>query len=369
MPTQERTSSALSIARSVRRSLRSWARTRFTRDQVWSTVKSLAWITPLTILIWVYAEREQVRPPVKQAIPFQIRTSDARQVVTVLRPDGEQTILAELQGPQQAIESVVRNLVPSDSSAGPVILLPSTLLGQREIPTSLIRESEFFQNSGVQISNESPLTLLVRVDKLVDVELEVRPPEGMDNFITPPKFEPRYVKVTLPQAIKDEATVNNPLTAVAELSRFDAIRTPGAKTLVDVPVSIAGMRDRLNIAIDPPRVTAHVNVRNAEREHKRDSVAVWVLYSPLVQGKYRAELDPQSEFIKDVVLTGPEDIINSIEAGTAEPRPKAILDVLPEDIGKGPITRDVRFDMPPGVTVQNKKHSVTFTLVATPAVP
>ncbi|HEV7301846.1 MAG TPA: hypothetical protein VGN72_21095 [Tepidisphaeraceae bacterium] len=369
MAKQDLPSSAVSFARRARRSARSWARTRFTREQVWSTTKSLAWITPLTILIWVYAEREQVRPPVKQAIPFQIRTSDARQVVTVLRPEGEQTILAELQGPQQAIENVVRNLVPSDAGPGPVIVLPSTLLGQREIPTSLIRESDFFQNSGVLISNESPLTLLVRVDKLVDVELEVRPPEGMDNFITPPKFEPRYVRVTLPQSVKDQAAADNPLTAVAELGRFDAIRTPGAKTLTDVPVSIVGMRDVPSITIDPQRVTAHVNVRNAEREFKISSVPVWALYPPVLQGKYVARISPDFEFIRDVVVTGPEDIIKAIEANNTDLRPKAILDVLPEDINKDVIEREVRFDMPPGVNVQNKQQKVTFRLEPIPVVP
>src|SRR5688572_2465165 len=46
----------------LRRSIgtvRRWARDTFSRDQLVAGVKQLAWVAPLTLLIWVYAEREQ----------------------------------------------------------------------------------------------------------------------------------------------------------------------------------------------------------------------------------------------------------------------------------------------------------------------
>ena len=38
---------------------RRWARDTFSREQLVSNLKSIAWVIPLTILIWVYAERAQ----------------------------------------------------------------------------------------------------------------------------------------------------------------------------------------------------------------------------------------------------------------------------------------------------------------------
>src|SRR5688572_16294126 len=39
---------------------RRWARDTFSREQIISSLKSLAWVAPLTVLIWIYAEREQL---------------------------------------------------------------------------------------------------------------------------------------------------------------------------------------------------------------------------------------------------------------------------------------------------------------------
>jgi hypothetical protein len=209
---------ALDVLRGMRRNARSWARNNFTREQLWSATKSFAWIAPLSVLIWVYAEREQIRPPVRQTIPITVRTSDPRQVVTILRPAGEQAILADLQGPQQAIEGVMARLSrPSEGAA--IITLTSNATGERDVSTSLIRESEIFLNSGVTITNETPQTLLVRVDKLVDVELEVRTPAALENFNSPPKYKPAQVRVTLPETLKNTLLADGTLIAARRTRR------------------------------------------------------------------------------------------------------------------------------------------------------
>src|SRR4051794_13162755 len=39
--------------------VRRWARDTFNREQFVAGLKQLMWVAPLTILIWIYAEREQ----------------------------------------------------------------------------------------------------------------------------------------------------------------------------------------------------------------------------------------------------------------------------------------------------------------------
>jgi hypothetical protein len=86
-----------------------------------------------------------------------------------------------------------------------------------------------------------------------------------------------------------------------------------------------------------------------------------------VQGKYVAQLDQQ--FIQNVVITGPREDVDRIEAGTFEPRPKAIVEILPEDVGRGKLSRGLRFDFPPGVKVQDgNAKTISFDLVPADAV-
>lgn len=353
-----------SPAREFRRAVRNWARNTFNRDQLRESLKSLAWVAPLSILIWVYAERQQVRPAERRSIPFEIRTNDSRQVVEVLVPS-EKVITANLEGPQAMLENLTRELEPSSGHPA-VIVLPESYASGKEhfIPARVIRDTELFRNSGVFVSDESPATLRVRIDKLVDVDVEIKPPIGMENFVSPPVFEPRSVKLTLPQALKDKATSGGETLAVyADLGRFDEIRTPGTKTLNEVPLLLpASIRDEANVTLSRDRVTASVDVRNAERQSKIDSLPIWPLYPPNLLGKFVVKMD--ADFIQNVVITGPRDLIDQIDAGTIEPRPKAILEVTRDDLGKT-VSRKLRFDLPAGVKVSREiqEKEVKFTLV------
>ena len=55
---------------------------RFTREAVISNLKTLAWVVPLTLLIWIYAEREQVASMKDVAVPFDLVSVDPNAVVS-----------------------------------------------------------------------------------------------------------------------------------------------------------------------------------------------------------------------------------------------------------------------------------------------
>jgi hypothetical protein len=337
--------------RNWRQSIRRWARDTFNREQFITSLKSLAWVAPLSILIWVYAERTQGREESHQSVPFQIRTNDVRQVVTVIRP-AEQVVQADLEGPAAAVEEVVRNLLPNESNAGVVIVLPGDFVPGREydIPASLLGDTSLFHDSGVILSRPAPTTLRIRIDKLVDVETSVQVAPGLDNFNSPPLFEPRLVKVTMPESLqKTIAAAGDAVSVYADLSRYDALRIPGKQVLPDVPLILGSAfhkdLDLTHVTISPERVTATLDVKNAESELKINSLPIWPLYPPTIQGKYVVKLDEL--FIPNVIVTGPREIIAQIDANTIEPRPKAILEISPEDVGKGPQTRKLEFAFPP----------------------
>src|SRR5688500_925653 len=57
-----KTSERRSLGRRSSALVRRWARDTFNREQLLSSLRALAWVAPLTLLIWIYAEREQQLP-------------------------------------------------------------------------------------------------------------------------------------------------------------------------------------------------------------------------------------------------------------------------------------------------------------------
>src|SRR5689334_21555844 len=57
--------------------------TLFSREHWANFLKSLPWVVPLTVLIWVYAEREQLADDPKVPIPIEVRTSDPNRIARI----------------------------------------------------------------------------------------------------------------------------------------------------------------------------------------------------------------------------------------------------------------------------------------------
>src|SRR5947209_1061870 len=72
------------------RAIRSRLGAAFSREGLLSGVKTLAWVVPMTVVIWVYAEREQIA---RQTVLFRVEAKNSspdRQVVELISrgPEG-----------------------------------------------------------------------------------------------------------------------------------------------------------------------------------------------------------------------------------------------------------------------------------------
>src|SRR5438105_13375792 len=77
----------------------------FTRANLIAFAKTMAWVVPLTILIWVYAEREQIAVEPGRVIPIEVRTTAPNRIVTLIAAD--KNIVADLSGPRGQLEQVL----------------------------------------------------------------------------------------------------------------------------------------------------------------------------------------------------------------------------------------------------------------------
>jgi hypothetical protein len=356
--------------------VRAWARHTFSREQLWSSAKSFAWVAPLSILIWVYAEQTFRTDRPNQPIPFTIRTNDPRQLVTMISRDnsiGDTSIMATLEGPRAALDNVVSHLVPERVEPRRRDRADESKYRSGEeyaIEAARIRDTDMFKNSGVVVSAESPPTLRFRIDQLVDQAVDVRPSLPPETFASPPLFEKSSVRVMLPKRLLD-GLGGEPLVAYADLSRFDEVRTPGAHTLTNVPVVLGNdsLRQADHVTITPDRVTAKIDVKNAERQSKIDSVPIFVSGPPTllreVPGGDGQAVHPERPDQRPTRRDRPDR-----QRNVRRPL-KAELEVTADDVLKGRLPRAVRIEIqdvkvlgPP-----EAERTVTFELIenGTPA--
>src|SRR3954470_2449441 len=90
-----------SLPRRTAALLRRWARETFNREQLISSLKSLLWVAPLTLLIWIYAEREQQKDQPAQ-FQVEVRSGTPGQVARLADQSGSQVAMvsAMLRGPK-----------------------------------------------------------------------------------------------------------------------------------------------------------------------------------------------------------------------------------------------------------------------------
>src|SRR3954466_15792721 len=79
-----------------------------TRENIVSNLKTLAWVVPLTLLIWIWAEREQVQPAKDVTVPFELVSVDNNRIITNTSRDNN--LVLELSGPQARLQELRNKL-------------------------------------------------------------------------------------------------------------------------------------------------------------------------------------------------------------------------------------------------------------------
>jgi hypothetical protein len=327
-------------------------------------LKTLAWVAPLTILIWVYAERKQAIRRESVPIPVEVRVNSKDKLVVVRSP-ADQNFTATLSGPQASVQRVIETIGVPTADRHAVIQI--TLDGQSSGDLSLaavdyLRRNPIFVQAGISVRDVVPANLNVTVYDMEERVIPVRAPDSLKN-VTNPRFVPSEVTVRAPKQVLEDATKNNRLYVLPDLSKADAINQPGHH---DVPgVSLLPAFPAEHVTIEPKTVTASFEVNRPDAEVTLEyPVPVWPAGPTAFMTKYKVEC-PVS--IPNIHIVGPQDQIDLLK--NSGYRVVALLYVTPDDLRDGNTHRKVlRFDLPPGVRVTNdpEQYTVTFTLIERP---
>jgi hypothetical protein len=329
-------------------------RDAFSRQQLIEGVKAFLWVAPLTILIWIYAEREQLATQKNFPIPIEVRSSDPRQVIEITSVvDG--TVKADLVGPRAQLDRVREEFARTDARAR--IEIGSVQPGTHEVSADAVAEDSRFAGNGVVLNRIEPQLLRVSVDVLEDVDVPVMLPPDVTNILNP-VFNPATVRLTAPRKLL--ASAPKPLKVYVDSAALQQLK-PGTTSAPRLPLTIP-FQDR-NARLSVSTVDGTFEVKQADEEITLPSIPVWHTAAPGIEQKYN--MPPQFELtLPSVTLIGPSDKIKEIEQGVR--RVKATFDVSEENITPGTDKQHalLKYDLPEGVKVKadQAKRMIEYTL-------
>jgi hypothetical protein len=346
-----------SLARRGVALVRRWARDTFSREQLLSSLKALAWVAPLTLLIWIYAEREQQVPGTSR-IKIVVKSDDETQVARIV---GDDTITATLRGPKARLDEAKDKLDPR-SGEGPVqiVIDGNRSPGVHEIDIVAQIEKDYrLAAAGVSVTELDPTYVRVEVDALQEVDLEVTVAPDFEQVLASRTFDPPVVRVTAPASAIQNANAKGALRARANLQSQKL--APGRHGPLKVPVTIEGLNDR-SVTVRPPAVSATVEVKQAFVTHKIASLPVVADVSGDMMNNHTIRGFPS--FLPNITVYGPADRIQQLQAGTATPKPKARFEVSEFDAGKRVTGRELEYVLPEGIKAsEGAPRTIDFELL------
>lgn len=313
-----------------------WSR-RFSRRSMIDTARTLTWIIPLTIVIWVYAEREQTR---LQDVTTAITVVSSDRSKFVEPADGVAlTVNLTLSGPQASVEQV-REKLTSGIPRGVQIDIGDNLPPGRHQLVNVINAVEDlpeFKGTGVTVTKSQPPQIVVNVDRVEERDVDVQIPPRVMNLTSATTFEPRKVRLRGPSVVLNRLEEQGNLHVYADIAGLDVLKTPGKKDLPSVPLMLSQPEDGLTI--QPPNVRAILDVRAADVQGTIDSMPIAVQALPAFVRANEVTLD--SDTIANVRVVGPPEKISLLVDHHLSAQ--AVLEIRPDGQSQ------LKFELPDGV--------------------
>lgn len=336
------------------------ARKNLTAAHLRSFGRSLMWVIPLTVLIWVYAERNETFTQPNVTARIQVSQNDPNLVVTVTNPP-DQNIVLTLTGPNGGVKNVMAALVPTK----PITIDPGALTpGPNNVKMmDQIQNNPLFVSQGVTVEEVSPAQLSMNVDTLRSESFTVVAPDNL-NLESAPTFAPSTVIVRAPSLLLEQidAGSNGHPTIVADLANLDILNTPGDHTVNGVSL-IKPWPDNPNVTVLPATVSAKLKVKSADVEWVVPKMAIFVTMPYRDSNLYTVHLDTDTPFMANVNVKGPPAAMKQMQ----DPNYSGLWGQIIIDNAHSGVhgEAEVIYNLPPGVvcTDDEAHRTVGYTVV------
>jgi len=326
-------------------------RNGFTRENIAGFLKNMAWTVPLTVLIWVYAEREQEVSAPDQTIAIDVKSNDPSKVVTLEYPR-EKMIICDFKGPRSNLDRFTEAL---PTSAPITINLDTRQLPNQEEPIltlEYLKENPRFKEAGITIEKCTPPTLTVYVDSLETRKLPVEAPANIAGLRSA-AFNPPMVSVTGPSRVLEQMA-----HVTADISALPSLNQPGPHPAEKVSLVTDSSS---SLSYSPQQVDATLTVEEKDISYTCKNVPVWFDIQPTTADQFAISVVNNSGFVPKVEVIGPPEEIARLQQGEG---PRAVLEIGPDNVhNTNPVPLRIE-GLPDGVRVNGPNPTISFT--ATP---
>lgn len=330
-----------------------------TRQKTLELLKTMTLVVPLTVLIWIYAERAQTSTE-KATIFFNVTTGAPDQWASLV--DDRAPVTVELSGSRSKVDALKSELERISSERRLYVALNAAYASgtSPEVTVAdLLNNYPSVRASGVTVTSASPPTVRIRLEELKSPEIRVVVPEKLRGKLQNVVIDPPVVRVRGPQSVVDGID-----SISLDLATLEPKVTPGPQKLTNVPLTLPQNEVRLTVS---PATIASVrfDVAGNEAEYVIPSLPIVVQLPLPLNGK--VTVTPREKTVTNVKVRGPSDQIDKLRAvGTAAPQivPTAVLAIKPEDVNAlSAQQREVEvISLPPGVQVIGEKKTIEFTV-------
>ncbi|MBL9121586.1 MAG: hypothetical protein JNL80_16890 [Phycisphaerae bacterium] len=307
-------------------------------------------ITVVSLLLWLWAAGQTRETSTVEALVRFLPADAERSIVT---PADAIPVSVELQGSRHELERA------TDRLSGKTLALRT---GRPEVPasagvhtidiTAALNRSEEFNSVGVAAISSVPASMSIEIMETVTVDAKVVPMLPGAQLNGTPIVSPETVKVTLPKALLPGLGADASIEAFLPAAQTNTLET-GRRHLIDVPLrvpeALAERSQLVRFASDRAKVIFTLQSRSSSTVLRL--VPVQLAGPPLDLEGYRITLDPGSEFLRDVAVTGPAATILALEDGRL--KALAFVHLTADDLARRTTRKRIEMWMlPPGVSVQ-----------------
>ncbi|MEZ0267350.1 MAG: hypothetical protein ACAI43_21665 [Phycisphaerae bacterium] len=318
-------------------------------DRTMSVLKNLLVVVPLTLLIWVYAEREQAVTVPGNIFPVEVRTTAPDRVV-VLRWPADHNLIVELSGPRGKMDEVRQKLLPGAPGSAPVQLLidPQLGTGPQELETAKqLNLHPLFKNNGITVKSCQPPYIKVDIDVIEERDAVVKVPPQVAANLENVTFVPRVVKIRAPKRLLDAAEQAGELSVWADLSKREELKKrTGTVELKNVPLY---WDHREFVTLSAPVADANVVIKTADVAYTIPTVAVMKVTPNKFEDTNTLEFSPT---FPNVGVVGPADQIQAIKDGKFTVQARFVVSTLNHTVGQNKAR--LQFDLPPNVKLSEE---------------
>ena len=349
-----------------RRLKRGW-----TRQRALEVAKTLGYVLPLTLLLWVWAQDQQIDVDTRQAVPIRIDHIDAGKVVSIRRattgePLGQRggaiRVNITFQGPRIGLSSLAREITEGAVASAVEIRLrresgESTVFLREEL-----NQLPLLRSAGVTVREVNPPSIIVEIEDREQIEVRIAAENvGLEDLAGPVEFEPETVILSGPPSSLQpfRAMVGGPVL-LAHLPD-----TPPGEQDVTIPINVPDESG----AIRPDKVQVQARFTRRERREERLTLPFPVQVFTTVPAALSVVPEGLDPVVNGVRVRGPANLIARLR-NTATPdealrsQIRATVTLTREDearVGEQ-ITRDVKVELPEGLLPDGDPPKVTFTL-------